>query len=197
MTEEEVDPASVTELEHGPDCRCLLCTCRRWLHYTPLEDRWPNGAGVKITTYGGLTSGSGEPDRMFDAVCTEADFSRALALIPSEFLRAVGSAWREVPAATWWFTDDRGRRRQKTGRRSDAVIAKVRAAHRADWNRARAHDEEDSVPLHVTLFRLLDECAREMAVVLGERIEGHAARRKPEVFVAEPPEWKNAPANRR
>ena len=141
---------SVIELdEHQPRCACGMCAARRWLRYVPEEDRYPVGVTLKIARYGGTGSGSHEPDALFDAVVTEADFRRALALIPSEWLRKVGQTWMGTP---YPLPSKHGPRTRR-----EAVMGKLNV------------DQE-------TLSRLIDDCCREMALVMGERIEGRPSR---------------------
>ena len=116
------------------------------------------GITLKIATYGGVGSGSHEPDASFDVVVTHADFSRALALIPSDWLRKVGHTWMETPYP------NSTRHGPKT--RRESVMGKLNVDQ-------------------VSLDRLIDDCCREMALVLGERVEGRPGRARPSL--PEPP----------
>ena len=143
--------AELDELvDHAPRCSCGMCSSKRWLRYTPEEDRYPVGVTLKIATYGGAGSGSHEPDAHFDAVVVEADFRRALALIPSERHRNVAHVWMETPYPPHVKHGPRTRR--------EAVMGKLNV------------DQG-------TLDRLIDECASQMALVMGERCEGRPSQR--------------------
>jgi hypothetical protein len=137
--------AELAEVEHLARCTCLMCAAKRWLRYTPEEDRYPVGVTLKIASYSGTGGGSHEPDAHFDAVVTEADFRRALALIPSERLRHTAHVWMETPYPLPVRHGPRTRR--------EAVMGKLNV------------DQG-------TLDRQIDDCAREMALVMGERHDG-------------------------
>jgi len=179
--------------EHMPRCSCLICQSRGWLRFRPKEDAYPVGVGLKIATYGGTGGGTGEPDRaLADPVCAEADFRRALALIPTEFLRTVGTLYHETAPP------DRASKANPHASRAVTVMDAIAAEAWIEWNDARAlgmlHGGENPTQ---TLHRLLDECAVEMGKAMGERMEGRPSRMRPVAVAEAPPEWEQAPANRR
>lgn len=145
--------------EHPPRCFCYMCSAKRWLRYTPEEDRYPVGVTLKIATYGGKGAGSHEPDSNFDAVCTEADFQRALDLIPSDWLRKVARTWMGTPYPL--------PQRHGPKTRREAVMGKLNVSQSQ-------------------LDGLIDECARAMAVQMGERHTGRPNRRTPLISIAIP-----------
>lgn len=154
--------AAVIELEeHQPRCACLMCGARRWLRYIPEEDQYPNSIDPKIATYGGMGAGGGEPDHFLDRWITEHDFRRALALIPSEWLRKVGQTWMETPYPP---STKRGPRTRR-----EAVMGKL------------------NVDQH-SLDRLIDDCCREMALVMGERHLGQPYKSRLSILAAEEPD---------
>lgn len=186
--------AAELDAEHAPRCSCLTCQARRWMRYTDAKNAYPEGVGLKITSYGGVGGGTGEPDRLLaDPVCTEADFRRALALVPTRFLALVVTEFRSVPEP--WHSTASNPHRSRTVAVMDAIASRAFD----DWNRARLEGmrEAQETPA-ATLYRLLDECAVEMGRVMGERREGRPSRLRKTVEVAEgPPEWADAPARRR
>lgn len=150
-------PEDTAVEEHEPRCGCTLCLCRRWLRFTPEEDRYPSGIGLKITSYGGTGGGTKEPDHVLaDPVVRESDYRRALALIPDRSLAILAEAWMlTAPPARGPLGALLNPQGPHT--RLEAVLGKLNI---------------DSG----TLFAGLDEAARQMAVVLGERIEGRPSR---------------------
>ncbi len=153
------EEGSVIEAEeeaHRQGCPCVRCQCRRFLSYRPPEDQKIAGATMKIAAYGGVMSGSGEPDRHYDVVVTHADLTRALGMVESPFLREVGRACREIgPPPTY--------EKQPWGMTRPArfVVAWLAVHCWADWQAARDEHPEG------TLGWLLDQVAQEMAEILG------------------------------
>jgi len=170
--------------EHQPRCACGMCAAKRWLRYVPEEDRYPVGVSLKIARYGGTGSGSHEPDALFDAVVTEADFRRALALIPSEWLRKVGQTWMATPPPP--VTHRKWQRRPGDGRGCTCAMFGGKRSECAgvilDPDGPQSRREAVMGKLNIdqeALSRLIDDCCREMALVMGERVEGRPSRRAP------------------
>lgn len=155
-----------TEIEHDPWCRCRsVGAIKQWLAYAPEEGRYPVGVTVKIATYGGVGSGSGEPDRHYDQVVREVAYRFALAGVQPDRLRVVAEAWQS--------TGDPLRRHPKTGALNQTEGPLVhpkgpRTAQEAVMGKLNI----DSA----ALFRQIDECARKMAVIMGERCEARPRR---------------------
>ena len=176
-------------------CRCLACQARSYLTY-----RWPGDAPthtLKIATYGGSVSGSGEPDRAFDPAVREADFQRALSLVEDPFLRAVGYAARDVEPPKRVLEGDAVR---FSIRRSDREV--VRFLERR-WSphwyplRVQREWENPGETSFETLSWLLDDCARSMSRIMGEEpLEGPLRQKRAEIE-PEPVEFDAAPALRR
>lgn len=165
--------ALVAEIErHAERCPCEVCQCRRYLNYVPPERQSP--ATLKITAYGGEVGGSGEPDRHYDRVVREVDMQVALASVRDDFLRIVGGVNRNL----------KGMPDSRTGamfRGAWPVMRWLERFRHAEWLEACLVDAPvgwwDEVGLfklngRYTLRRLLDECAVEMALNLGAKVEG-------------------------
>jgi hypothetical protein len=187
------------ELEAEPHwvgtCGCTACACRSWLSYT-----WPGDAPtatLKIATYGGVVSGGGEPDRAYDPAVREADFARALSLVPNVFLRAVGYAAREIAPPKRVLEGDAVR---FAIRRSDREVVRfLERKWSAHWYPARVermHENPDETTFE-TLSWLLDQVAREMAAQMGQEVRPGKLRAKRAAVEPEPPAFDEAPALRR
>lgn len=158
---------------HGENCRCTVCGCRRWLNFRAADQESP--PTLKIATYGGTGGGTGEPDRAYDRVVSEVDLEVALACVPDDFVRLVGGLNRNLQSEHPW-------RHGEDPRRSPVPVMRWLERFRyQDWLEACLVDapggwrtERDLLRAngHATLRRLLDQCACEMAVNLGERVEG-------------------------
>jgi hypothetical protein len=120
-----------------------------------VDDPYGGLVVLKITTYGGRVSGTAEPDRNYDVICSNADFQRALSLIPSQHLRPVAKAWMETPDPEVPIPRPKGYSGPLT--REEAVQGLLNT---------------DSNSIH----RMLDQCAMEMGNVLGERNSGLPCR---------------------
>ena len=177
------------ETGHAPWCRCSnVGAIKRWLAYTPEEGRYPVGVTVKIATYGGVGSGSGEPDRHYDQVVREVAYRFALAGVQPDRLRVVAEAWQS--------TGDPLRRHPVTGKLNSTEGPLVHP--KGPKNAQEAVMGKLNID-SATLFRQIDECARKMAVILGERCEGRPRRLAKlfsvlEVEEADPVRWKRYPA---
>jgi len=160
--------AELDEIEHLPWCHCpSVGAIKRWLNYTPEDGRYPEGVAIKIATYGRMPGGlgSGWPDRHYDVVAQEVSYRFALAGVQPERLRHV--------ALTWQSTGDPLRRHPKTRALNTTEGPLVhpkgpRNAQEAVMGKLNI----DSA----TLFRQIDEVARQMAVILGERCDGRPKR---------------------
>lgn len=171
---EDVAQAMTEELEearHAPRCPCLGCQARRWLSYRP--DGAP--ATLKIAIYGEGGGGSGEPDRAYDRVVSEADMELALRKVGRRrpFLAYAGQLWRTLPPPPGTQT------------RLSRVLNVLE--RRPEW-----WAERDGEGARETLFRLLDELAVEMALEMGLRME--ALPGKPVKVPQAPPGWREADA---
>ena len=186
------------EAEADPhyNCPCLGCQSRAWLSY-----RWQGDAPAhtfKIATYGGTTGGTGEPSRAYDPVVREADFARALSLVPDVFLRAVGYAARDIPPPKGAL------RAMVEGnypvRRSDREVVRFLerkwSAHWYPTRAGRMRENPDETTFE-TLSWLLDACAREMALQMGQEVRPGKLRAKRAAVEPEPPAFDEAPALRR
>jgi hypothetical protein len=159
-----VDPDEPAD--HAPWCHCSnVGAIKRWLAYTPEEGRYPDGATLKIATYGGVGSGSGEPDRHYDCVVREVAYRFALAGVQPDRLRDVAEVWQS--------TGDPLRRHPKTGvwNTTEGPLVNPKGPRNAQ-EAVMGKLNIDSA----TLFRQIDECARKMAVILGERCEARPRR---------------------
>lgn len=177
------------------DCRCPGCAAMAWLTY-----RWPGDSPthtLKITAYGGLGGGTGEPDRHFDPVVRESDYERALSRVGDPFLRAVGYAAREVPPHPRAL---QGRAVRFAVRRSDREVVRfLEQKWGAHWYPLRAERlrENPDETNFGTLSWLLERVAREMAAQMGYEVpEGRLRAKRPQPE-PEPVEFPEAPANRR
>lgn len=189
---------------HPNGCNCLLDQSRRWLHFTPEEEKYEAGWGnAKTASFGGLRTGSGEPSANYDKAVANADMVRALALVPTIRLQAVAHVWMTEPHPArehrnWKRRpgDEKGcictRYARWTGD-CEGVIADP------DGPQGRMEAVMGKLGMDANaVFESLDECAVEMSVILGERLEGRPSRAKrtrPLIVVEEPPEWELAPAN--
>ena len=192
------------ELEADPhyNCPCLGCQSRAWLSY-----RWQGDApviGLKIAAYGGTGGGTGEPDRAIaDPVVREADFQRALSLVPDVFLRAVGYAARDVPppkrALQEMVEGGPGGRGYPVRRSDREVVRFLERKWSAHWypTRVERMRENPDETTFETLSWLLDECAREMAAQMGQEVREGKLRAKRAAVEPEPPAFDEAPALRR
>ncbi len=141
---------------HATSCRCLWHQCRSWLRYVPRGDREIDGATVKIARTDG-SGGGGEPDGAYDLVVAEADFRRALGLVPDGRLRLVAHLHRTLPHPG---VLPRGSR--PDGRPARLVVEAMRRRRPAVWAQLEA---EFGVP---TLAPILDRVATEMAAIIGQ-----------------------------
>lgn len=178
------------------DCRCAGCQARAWLAF-----RWESDSPtptLKVAQYDGIRSGSSEPSRAYDPVVREADFQRALSLVPDVFLRAVGYAARDVPPPK------RALRAMVEGnypvRRSDREVVRFLerkwSAHWYPTRAGRMRENPDETTFE-TLSWLLDACAREMALQMGQEVRPGKLRAKRAAVEPEPPAFDEAPALRR
>ena len=161
----------VTPDVHEEGCRCMVCVCRRWLNFHADE---LTSEVIKIATYGGSGSGTGEPDRAYDRLVREVDMERALGSVSDPFLRLVGGLHRNLqperpePGKALW-------------RGPVELMRWLERFRRQEWAAACLVDDPGGWEtqwelFHVngsaTLRRLLDECAVEMARFLGAAVEG-------------------------
>ena len=169
------------------DCRCPGCAAMAWLTY-----RWPGDAPthtLKITAYGGLGGGTGEPDRHFDPVVRESDYDRALSLVDDPFLRAVGYAAREVPPAPKALAQMLAEN-YPIRRHDREVVRHIEQKWGAHWYPLRVQRlrEDPDETNFGTLSWLLEGVAREMAAQMGYEVpEGRLRAKRPQLD-APPPE---------
>ena len=156
--------AELAEVEHLPWCRCpSVSAIKRWLDYTPEDGRYPNGVALKIATYGGTGSGSGEPDRSYDSVVREVAFRFALAGVQPDSLRTTAEVWQKTPPPL--------RRYRGELNYTEGPLVNPRGP------RDRKEVVMGKLNLDAgSLFRQVDECARQMAVIMGERCDSRPRR---------------------
>lgn len=172
---EAPEDVAAADDHHKNTCRCLACGCASWLRAWPADEvppgEYPDGVILKIATVGIGGSGTVEPDHAFDALITELDFQRALRLVPTQFLTVVGETARATKAPYH-------------GSRDKLIIGQLEGSHRTEWSTARMADlggaytveQDERHPAKDTLHRLIDQCAMEMALVMGERHSGRPRR---------------------
>ncbi len=156
---------------HGEGCRCLVCSCRRWLAFHASDQATP--PVLKIATYGGMGGGTGEPDRAYDRVVSEVDLETALGKVADPFLRLVGSLNRnrQPEHPQYGYARRRGPlpvmrwlERFRYQEWLQACLIEAPGGWETHWDLFRANGQ-------ATLRRLLDECAVEMARNLGGVVE--------------------------
>jgi hypothetical protein len=167
----------------------MVCQCRRYLRFTP-PGRHPVPT-LHIASYDGAAGGSGEPDRAYDPVVAEIDMQVALGMVRDDFLRLVGGLSRNLSGAK--------DRRTEAFRRGDGPVLKWLARfRRPEWVEACLVgapvgwvDEQGLLRMngHATLRRLLDQCAVEMALNLGAKVENEIWTWEPLPDLPAPEEW--------
>jgi len=157
---------------HPSNCSCLACDCRMWLRFAYPPDQPIHT--LKIATYGHASRGTGEPDRAIDPVVRDADYSVALAAVRGN-LAWLGEASRSHPPRS--FNEKLAVWRSDTEFINWLSIP-PQVARWSALRLGRLRLVPDEPPWR-SLQVLLDDCARGMALQMGQRIEGEL-RRKPE-----------------
>lgn len=168
--------------QHPSDCQCLACDCRSWLRYSHVPDR--PAYTLKIATYGSSSRGTGEPDRAYDQAVRDADFARALAEVGKvdPYLGWLGRASRAHPPRKY-------EPHRYVFRLDQELIDWLSVTPQyAGWSAARVKrlTRFPGESPWRTLTVLLDDCARAMALQMGQLIEGELRRPPPEVKAEKP-----------
>ena len=174
--------------DHPKSCRCVWHVARAFLRYIPPDSHPLDGATLKIASWGGSRSGSGEPDRAYDVVVEWSDLDQALHGVRDPFLKRagllrvytadgymVGTLLRGEFSAEWQRAAESRKTQHQPELTQDEDARRIqwRGSCSCSWtidilSETPEVDGMKAIRSHLSPLReALELCAQEMAEILG------------------------------